>query len=372
MHMAPQKIGILGGGQLARMLAIKCQQLGMQAFVLSASSTDPAAQVTRFWFEGNADDLGTLKSFLEKVDVATFESEFLNADKLRLASQFSKKLLFPNPKTMGQLQNRKTQKILLDECKIKVAPWIFVEQVFQAKEVLASLNSKLVLKTCRYGYDGYGTFVIDRESQLETIFENPVPDGYIAEAKIDFKRELAFMMARDRSGNILSLPLVESLQQDSKCLWVKGPVQHKSFNKLKAQMKKLLKKIDYVGVIGIEIFDCGDDLLVNELAPRVHNSGHYSMDALIQDQFLLHILAVSGFKLPNKITQKSKAFAMYNLIGESWAPEWARHDLFFHWYGKSEARPGRKMGHLNSLSDTPELALKKILKIKRDLSLESK
>ncbi len=362
MHTRQKKFGIIGGGQLARMLALKCHQIGYQAYILSGSATDPAAQVTKFWVEGDVHDIGTLKSFLENVDFATFESEFLDAEKLKLASQFSKKSLYPAPQIMGRLQNRNSQKMLLDEMGISVVPWIFVEHQHQAEEVLASLKTDMILKKCRFGYDGYGTFVIHSQSQLAAIFEKPFADAYIAEAKIKFRRELAFMMARDQFGNIVSLPLVESHQNDSKCLWIKGPVSHPGFNKLQGQFKKFLKKLNYVGIMGIELFDCGKELLVNELAPRVHNSGHYSLDAFTHDQFLLHIMAVAGLKFPKQNDSKSKAFAMYNLIGDTWNPNWSNQNLHYHWYGKEEARPGRKMGHITALASLPDSALNKILK----------
>ncbi len=362
MPESVQKFGIIGGGQLARMLVSKAQQIGMQAHVLSAQQDDPAAQVTRYWHQGDANDVATLKSFLEKVDVATFESEFLDVEKVKLASQFAKKDLYPSPQVMGLLQDRKTQKKLLDDSKIATAPWIFVEHKFQAKEVLRTLGQEMILKKCRFGYDGYGTFKVKSPSQLNEIFESPDSYGYIAEAKIKFKRELAFMMIRDRSGNTLSLPLVESFQENSKCLWVRGPIRHKRFRKLETQMKNLLKKINYVGAMGIELFDNDDELLVNELAPRVHNSAHYSMDALTHDQFLLHVMAVAGLRIPKSNTQQTKAFAMYNLIGKNLNQNLVQKDLFYHWYGKQEVRPGRKMGHVNALGSTPELTLQKIIK----------
>ena len=112
--------------------------------------------------------------------------------------------------------------------------------------------------------------------------------------------------------------------------------------------------------------------MVNELAPRVHNSGHYSSDALVHDQFLLHVMAVAGLKLPKLVSQKSKGFAMHNLLGENWSAKWAEYDLYFHWYGKSEVKPGRKMGHITALDHSPETALQKLLKAKRRVSMESK
>jgi 5-(carboxyamino)imidazole ribonucleotide synthase len=373
MNIEYPKVGILGGGQLARLLALKAHQLGMMPYIFSAHPDDPAALVTKNWIQGDAQEVAALKSFLEQVDVASFESEFLDAQKLLVASKLTHKSVFPACEIMDQLQDRNSQKTLLDQFKIAVVPWIFVNTCEQARQVFQSLSQSnkqaMILKKCRFGYDGYGTFQIQIETDLKAAFLKQDAFGFIAEAKIKFKRELAFMMVRDQFGNILSLPLVETRQENSCCVWVKGPVHHRGFKKLEKQFRKLLESLNYVGALGIELFDCGGNLLVNEIAPRVHNSAHYSLDALSHDQFSLHLMAVMGLKLPKKLGMRSKAFAMLNLLGVALMPKLASEDVFLHWYEKNEVRPGRKMGHLTALATHPDLALHKLLTLQRKFIL---
>lgn len=366
MNMNEVKLGILGGGQLARMLVLKAHQLGLKPHVFSALADDPAALVTQNWIQGDAKDVSALKAFLEQVDVASFESEFLDSDKLSVASKHSQTPVYPSSELMGQLQDRHSQKKILEKYKIAVAPWIFVNSQEQAQQVFDSLDQQsMILKKCRFGYDGNGTFQIQKASDLNSPFSNQNQFGFIAEAKIKFRKELAFMMVRDRFGKILSLPLAETHQQNSCCLWVKGPLQHPGFSKLEGRFRKLLQSLNYVGAIGIEIFDCGKELLVNEIAPRVHNSGHYSIEALSHDQFTLHVMAVMGLKLPSKVSLRTKGFAMLNLLGTPLIADLASEDVFLHWYDKKEIRAGRKMGHLTALASTPELALQKLLRLQR-------
>ncbi len=245
MNIDYPKLGILGGGQLARMLALKAHQMGVLPLVMSSESTDPAAQVTRHWFHGNVNDAQSLKKFLEQVDVASFESEFLDPEKLQLATQFSKKSIFPATDIMAKLQDRKSQKSILEKYKIPVAPWIFVENSAQAEKILQSLDGQMILKKCRFGYDGYGTYSVKSPKDLALAFEKENPFGFIAEARIHFKRELAFMMVRDQFGTIISLPLVESYQENSCCLWVKGPLQHPEFKKIESKFRRLLSALNY-------------------------------------------------------------------------------------------------------------------------------
>jgi len=261
-----------------------------------------------------------------------------------------------------------------------------------------------VLKTRQGGYDGYGTFVIKTKPELfklldsfsQTAFQSAdktessskkrkknLPEtSFIAEPLLKFKRELAILSARNQKGQVVFFPLVESFQENSVCLWVKGPVEHPKLAGLKRKISLFLKKIDYRGVIAFELFETEEGLIVNELAPRVHNTGHYSLTALTEDQFTLHLKAVSNqdLKSPRLLAEE---FAMLNLLGEgSPTPLIQKKDKAFslieqtdflkekgfdlYWYGKNPSRPGRKMGHINRLGKG---SLTKLLKLKKQLKV---
>lgn len=356
----------MGGGQLARMLALAAHHMGFEPHIYSEKKDDPAQQVVSNNWVGPMNDEKELEKFLSKMDVATFESEFLDSDLMNRLSTETKCPIYPSPNIMGQFQDRLTQKMLLDKSKIPTAPWLAVGTKEQALDAFEKLKLPLVFKKRRGGYDGYGTFVVKTEADLNKFIEKEITkeDNFIAEKWIPFKRELACIFARNVSGEIFHYPLVESLQKDSRCFWVKGPIKHPKFAKFASQFKKLLNQANYVGVIGVELFDTPKGLIVNELAPRVHNTGHYTMDAFTTGQFELHIKAL--FDQPFKgIVTNTKGFAMVNLLGADPQADqlgWILNPTVrFHWYGKKDSRPGRKMGHINTLDSSPNTALKKAL-----------
>jgi 5-(carboxyamino)imidazole ribonucleotide synthase len=280
--------------------------------------------------------------------------------------------IFPSPNLMSLLQDRLSQKKLLIQYKIPTAEFIQVDTAEDLEQATQHFPKGFVLKKRRGGYDGYGTFIVKSADDLKNL--RPVlskeKSGFIAEAFVPFKKELAVMLVRDQKNHCFSLPLVESKQTQAKCDWVQGPVKHAKAKSLITRLQKMLKQENYVGVIGFELFDTGSNLLINELAPRVHNSGHYSLDALSEDQFSLHIKAVCGFScVPPKVL--SPGFAMANLIGSKNSPADWENDLTskIHWYGKLENRPGRKMGHLNAVGATPKKALAQVLKDRKKFSL---
>jgi 5-(carboxyamino)imidazole ribonucleotide synthase len=354
------------------MLALKGHELGFEMHVMSASPNDPAAQVVNHHFLGDPNRLESLKEFFATVDVATFESEFLNPDLLNSGLSGTAVKIFPEPATMGVLQDRLSQKELLDAHKIPTLDFAAVDSLAEAEEFMRYHPGGVALKQRRFGYDGYGTFIVRKAPELPSLFtkwENGKAN-LLAEPLCRFKRELAVSLVRSPNGDIREFPLVESRQQESRCLWVKGPVKHRDQIQLTQKLRKMLNAVDYVGVIAFELFETEKGLLVNEAAPRVHNSAHYSLDAMDIDQFTAHILAVAGAEIP-KFGLRTKAFAMMNLLGKSsQPPAWRLSpDVHLHWYGKSENRPGRKMGHLNALGKSAEEALKRVQTAERKFKL---
>lgn len=356
-------LGILGGGQLARMMAFEAHAMGIPVAILSEDESDPAAQVTSLWTKGKLDDRKDLARFLENCSLVTFESEFLDAGLLEEISVETRTPVLPKPQHMAALQDRLSQKRLLEKHKLPTSPFMQIKSAQEARDAFRKFKGELVFKKRRFGYDGYGTFVVRSEKDLESFLERLEQEsvGFIAEKFIPFKREIAVMVARSKNGRTLHLPFVETLQENSRCLWVKGPLRETtSFKTLARKLEKFLESVGYVGIMGIELFDTGKGFLINELAPRVHNSGHYSQNALSDNQFSLHVKAVMGIEIggPELLT---KGFAMWNLLGSSERePSWRLPaDVKLHWYGKKKNRAGRKMGHINVLGSSPEDALRK-------------
>jgi 5-(carboxyamino)imidazole ribonucleotide synthase len=375
-------LGVIGGGQLSRMLGQAAQARGFRFRVFAETKNDCAIAVTSQIELGNLHDFQKVAEFASHCDAVTFESEFFPAREflIFLKEKNLKSLkakFFPKLEHLALLQKRDSQKQWLQEQGIPTADFIPINKAkkFSSSdlEVLAqSWGSDLVLKKVFGGYDGYGTFFFPeiKKHLSQEKFAELLATELIAEKKVRFKRELAVSVACSEK-QIVFLPLVETKQTDGRCDWVVGPVSHLGFSALKAKLKKALKKLGYRGLISFELFDTGKNLLVNEVAPRVHNSGHYSLDALAISQFEYHWRAGLNLQLEAPVAL-TKSFVMTNLIGttakEPMFPEILKGRL--HWYGKHPNRPKRKMGHLNYLGDSKKKTLLlQALKERKKISL---
>lgn len=364
--MGATKVGVLGGGQLGRMMALKGAELGYEVHIFSEHSTDPAAQVTRHWHSGmigsSEAQLATLTEFFKSVDVVTFESEFIPPEPIKAAALRSQVPVRPSIDLMAALRERGSQKALLQKYKVPTTFTAEPRTINEVKEFYKLQKNGIVAKKRLFGYDGYGTFLIRSPRELEAFCHEygDVLSQFIFEPIVRFKRELAISLARDLAGHIVFFPLVEWKARDKKCHWVKGPTQHKALKALKRSLKNFAQKIDYVGFISFELFDLGGSVVVNEVAPRVHNSAHYSLNALSYDQFQAHLLAITSENLKSEPVPHTRGFAMVNLVGASDSePTFPTHlKAHLHWYGKTQNRPGRKMGHLNTLAQHADEALR--------------
>lgn len=364
----PKTVGILGGGQLARMLSHSAQRMGFQVKVLSKAPSDPGAQVTSSWVESDLKSPKTIGDFCKTCDLVTVESEFLDLSQVKGI----RGKLFPAVETLGLLRDRKSQKAGLDQFKIPTAPWTTVDTPEDLITFFKKQNAPVVCKQRTHGYDGYGTFVLKTEKSVKQFIQSQSEKGlfpsgqFIAEGWIPFQRELAVIIARSGDGSFGWLPFVESYQKDSRCDWVKGPVKSHGFEKVLRSLARFLKGLNYVGVMGVEFFKTSQGLLVNEIAPRVHNTGHYSMNTPGPSQFDLHWLCGLGLSVKG-LHPQGPGFAMANLLGqESPVIELPSPGAgWLHWYGKTKNSKGRKMGHLNTLDRTGSLALQKALKIRK-------
>lgn len=349
-------IGIIGGGQLARMMIQQGQRVGFSFRLLCKNLDEPAAQVmaSDHVILGDPSKIEDLMEFLPQADLITFESEFIAVHQIRtaLTRLADKKIkttcsFFPSLESMEIFQDRLTQKNILKQHKIPTAPFIH-SQNQKDFEMFLEDHGKIVFKKRMGGYDGYGTFIIQSQTDLQKFLQQNDSQNFICEAFMPFQEELACSLVRSSKNQLTVFPFVKTHQKDHKCDYVFGPVKHSKSKALMQKLTALLKKIDYTGFITFELFNVKGQLFVNEVAPRVHNSAHYSLDALNVDQFLAHLKAGVGLNIPTP-EPMTKCFAMTNLIHlpESKLMNQKHLTGKLHWYGKGESRPGRKMGHIN-------------------------
>ncbi|MXV43554.1 5-(carboxyamino)imidazole ribonucleotide synthase [Saccharibacter sp. 17.LH.SD] len=346
-------IGIIGGGQLGRMSAVAAAQLGYRVHILSAASPAPAADTAASVTVGAYDDPHILEAFARDCDVITFEFENISADGLKKLAEFCP--VYPAGSILEISQDRVAEKTALERMGLAVAPWTTLHSADDFP-TLQSFGFPLILKTTRFGYDGKGQFRIPHEEAFQQLSQRAqdLPYPLIVERQIDFARELSVMVARTPQGAVRAFDPSENRHRDGilRVSMVPAPIMPGLAEKAQQMAIHLAKKIGLIGILGVEFFqDHHGDLLINEIAPRPHNSGHWTMDACVIDQFEMHIRAVAGLPLPEP-RRHSDAF-MHNLIGPddiALLPElFAEENCAIHLYGKAEARPGRKMGHVNRL-----------------------
>ena len=367
-----KSIGILGGGQLARMLALKARQMGLYTVILSEKISDPAARVSNRWIQGNISSIKDIKKLLKACDIVTFESEFIPAELLQKSLKGKRIKIYPNLTCLGRLQDRLHQKELLFDNNLPTLGHVKINSKDEIDLAYEAFQHRMVFKKRMGGYDGYGTFVIRNLHDLSLFKKNfkGQESQFIIEPFVQFKSEKSLIFARNISGDVVSLPMIQSVQTNNQCDFVVGPVKHPAEAKIRRQIAEFLEKINYVGVIAFELFDMGSELVINEIAPRVHNTGHFSQDALSADQFELHLRCILGLKLP-AVESLHKAFVMVNLLGHS-----TRNPLIkkfptgqLHWYEKTENRARRKMGHINYVGRNKKDLLKKAISERKGILL---
>lgn len=341
------KVGVLGGGQLARMLALAGHPLGMEFAFL-----DPAPDACAFplgrALHGAYDDPEKLDELAAFADVVTFEFENVPAVVTeRLAAHVP---VYPSASSLAVAQDRLLEKSLFRELGIGTPDFFPVDTEAMLAAAAQELGYPFVLKTRSEGYDGKGQQVVRNDADLAAAWKILGGRPLLAEAFVRFQREVSVVAVRSRDGEVHTYPLAENRHEDgiltvSRSL-PSDPVEGAAHD----AAHKLLDRLDYVGVLALELFDCDGELLANEFAPRVHNSGHWSIEGAATSQFENHLRAVCG--LPLGSTAARGRVAMLNLIGELPAPEplLALRDVHLHIYGKA-ARPGRKIGHLTVWAD---------------------
>lgn len=343
-------IGILGGGQLGRMLALAAAPLGYRCHVYDPDPAAPAKQVTPQSSTEAYDDPAALDAFAAGVDVVTYEFENIPlATVNRLAGQVP---VWPGAGALEVAQDRINEKDFVNATGGRTAPYQRVDGVDDARRAARELGLPFVLKTRRLGYDGKGQIMVRDVDQIASAVRSLGGTNLIAEGFVDFRRELSIVLARGTSGDMVVYPLVENRHANHILDETIAPAQNVSTlaDQAVRVSTALAVALDYIGVLAVELFEVEGGVLVNEIAPRVHNSGHWTMDACAVGQFEAHIRAITGLPLPD-VGMHSRA-VLKNLLGDSIdasATLMGEAGLCFHDYGKAEARPGRKMGHVTRL-----------------------
>ena len=349
-------IGILGGGQLGRMLALAAARLGFDVAVLDPEPDAPAARVAARAIVAAYDDPDGLKALAEAADVITFEFENVPAVALDQLAQLGAAVA-PDARTLGIAQDRLEEKTFLNGAGVPTVGFAAINSADDLRAALTGLGHPLLLKTRRGGYDGKGQTWVDGPSGASAAWAELGALPCVAETPADFRREVAVVAARGRSGEIALYPLTESHHEGGILRRARAPAAAPPRVLAEAEriVATILSALDYVGVIGVEMFERDDGkLLVNEFAPRVHNTGHWTLDGCEVDQFEQHIRAIAGWPLGP--TDALAQVEMTNLLGddvEAWKRLAQEPETRVWLYGKGEARPGRKMGHVNRLTPLP-------------------
>jgi 5-(carboxyamino)imidazole ribonucleotide synthase len=345
-------IGVLGGGQLGRMLALAAARLGFDVTILEPEPDSPASRVAARTLEAPYDDIEALKTLAATCDVVTFEFENVPAAVVERLETLGA-LAAPGRRPLAIAQDRVGEKTFFRELGIATADFAAIAGPADIKAALPKLGGRALLKTRREGYDGKGQTWVEGEADAEAAWRRIGAKPAILEAKVPFVRELSVIAARGRGGEIACYPVGENRHENGILRTTHAPARLSAATKAEAEAiaRKTLDALDYVGVIGVELFEVeGGALRVNEFAPRVHNSGHWTLDGCEVDQFEQHVRAVAGWPLGK--TGALAEVEMTNLIGHE-ADHWkalAREPDARVWlYGKRKARAGRKMGHVNRL-----------------------
>ena len=345
-------IGIVGGGQLGRMSAMAAASLGYRCHVLTPETDSPAGQVCDEVTLGDFEDPGTLRAFAEAVDVVTFEFENVSAEGLDLLA--SLRPVHPSPAVLRLSQDRVAEKTFLNDAGIATAPWRAVHDRDGLDRAVAELGLPAILKTTRLGYDGKGQAMLRDPTGLDAAWDSLSPKPLVLEGFVDFACEISVVVARGADGTVSAFDTVENRHRDGILDLTLAPARVTDAVAARAQgvARQVAEALGLVGLLAVEMFVAADGaVLVNEIAPRPHNSGHWTLDACPASQFELHVRAVAGLPLP-PVVRHSDA-VMKNLVGPEEAALWpavmASPGLIGHLYGKAEARPGRKMGHVTRL-----------------------
>ncbi len=343
-------IGILGGGQLGRMLAMAAARLGLRCHIYEPGAHPPAGDVAHALTTAGYDDTAALTAFARSVDVVTYEFENIPTAALDVIEAI--RPIHPNRRALGTSQDRLAEKTYLQALGLTVAPFADITDAASLDAALATIGTPAILKTRRFGYDGKGQVRLsipqDAAAALDAIAGAPA----VLEGFVSFSQEISVIAARNPQGEVACYDPGENVHRDGILHTTTVPAQISARLRTDAVLMagQILNALDYVGVMGVELFVTPQGLVVNEIAPRVHNSGHWTQNGCAVDQFEQHIRAIAGWPLGDG--SRYADVVMENLIGADVdrVPSVAKEpDCAIHLYGKLETKAGRKMGHVNRI-----------------------
>ncbi|MCE8007737.1 5-(carboxyamino)imidazole ribonucleotide synthase [Aestuariivita sp.] len=341
-------IGILGGGQLGRMLSVAASRMGMKTHIFEPGTQPPAGQVADRVTTAPYDDHAALIAFAEAVDVISYEFENIPTQALDVLE--AHRPIRPGREALRISQDRLIEKEFLQSLGLTTAPFADIADLAGLEAALARVGTPAILKTRRFGYDGKGQVRIDDPSQAADALSAMAGAPAILEGFVDFSHEVSVIAARGLDGSVASFDPGENVHRDGILRTTTVPARLSASQRTDAVLlaANILNRLEYVGVMGVELFVTAHGLIVNEIAPRVHNSGHWTQNGSAVDQFEQHIRAIAGWPLGDG--QRYADVVMENLIGDDMdrVPGLARNsDTAIHLYGKATVKPGRKLGHIN-------------------------
>jgi len=341
-------VGILGGGQLGRMLSMAAARLGLRTHIFEPLASPPAGDVAHRVFTAPYSDRETLEEFARSVDVITYEFENIPAEALDIIEVI--RPVFPGRNALATSQDRIVEKRFLQSIGLAVAPYCEINSEADLIAALATIGVPAILKTRRFGYDGKGQVKITAATQAASAFAALEGAPAVLEGFVDFSREISIIAARNAQGDISCFDPGENTHRGGILhkTAVPASISHALQTDAILLAARILNALDYIGVMGVELFVTQSGLMINEIAPRVHNSGHWTQNACLIDQFEQHIRAVIGWPLGDG--QRHSDAEMINLIGNDIEALAQHQNCAIHLYGKTEVKPGRKMGHVNMIS----------------------
>ena len=366
-------LGMFGGGQLGRMFVHAATAMGYRVIVLDPNSASPAGEIAHLHLQANYDDAHSLKAMAQECSVITTEFENVPAQVFEHLEKTCE--VSPNARALELAQDRIKEKTFAESLSILPTPFHAVSSEQDIENTFDKLDAPLILKTTRLGYDGKGQALVSSVAECITQWNELENVDCVLEKKINLVSEISVVLARSKSNQLSFFPVAENVHKDGILFTstVPATISEELQNLAKSYAQKIVEELNYVGVLAVEFFiDADGELYFNEMAPRTHNSGHYSMDACYTSQFEQQVRAICDLPMGN--TEAHSAVTMVNLLGDLWEdqqqPDWScimSDNTKLHLYGKHQARPGRKMGHFNLLAkhgeDTLAAAKKCFLKL---------
>jgi 5-(carboxyamino)imidazole ribonucleotide synthase len=372
-YLPGSTIGVMGGGQLGRMFCMAARRMGYRVEVFTPEEETPAGQFADLTRIADYTNESAVRRFAQDVDVVTFEFENIPAQTAEWCAELRD--VRPAGKILHIAQNRLREKNALAAAGIPLAPFRAVRNAHELATAIEQIGRPAILKTAAFGYDGKGQQMINSRDDYDEIWSASSADELVLEGAIEFEKELSVIVARAPGGEMATFPACENIHRNHilDITVVPARIEPQVEHAAAELARTIAEQLDLVGLLAVEMFlKPGGELLVNELAPRPHNSGHWTIEACATSQFEQHVRAVCG--LPLGSTEILRPAAMANLLGEVWLkgqPDWSRAvaipGVHLHLYGKTEPRPRRKMGHLTALGATAEEAIQRVTEARKAL-----